>query len=659
LKVPAGSSVKLVKISGENLTLDYQGGQAVLPWQKTNLEEAVAEIARLAAAQPAPIPAAPEPKKAVASATPAPTASSKYRGPNYGTTDVDAASLPEAAVLERALRLADYKLTSEVERAYLRLSKAKALREITNSKTLFPPGFLEWIDSDPIVCATVYGARKDAAGILCVLRSLELDLGEDAVRRDYTQLALAIAVVEAPTGFSADLSPRKPYQLTILTDPRQPVNTHAKDRPLDVNDHIINFLEDHPPIECDPFRVPEFKEDARGVEVVAAAKKPRKGATDKKVKRALLAADVLENKALQDEFNAYMAAHAQQVHIDCGDHVIMPNQVEAVSGPYAAGIKEAYDLFRTAYESKGRLPQSRDPLPTPAERFAYAIRNDSHFPASKESQRKWDRFPVKSAPWPTMTLLAQANEPLREREEVWQRFVDRGEAITYGEYTGGIAQQGDFQAARRLSPFPFTYGTFQMMLKDGGVCGTMANMSVRTHTALGSPSSTAGQPGHCALIVFSKDKKTHFFNCHGEQYVTGGDDNTHPHARWFFGDTDAARDMIWHQSVAYAVNAGFQTYLDSMVALQIYKSLPEAKQKEKGLGLLQSGLLANRYNIAIVEAAAATGDTKRISELAAFLKKSLNDHGGTPACPSKGLYADTVEKILGQRAATSESESKS
>ncbi len=48
-----------------------------------------------------------------------------------------------------------------------------------------------------------------------------------------------------------------------------------------------------------------------------------------------------------------------------------------------------------------------------------------------------------------------------------------GNFKTYGEYIEGIAQQHAMQSARRLKPYPFTYATIQMMLKDGGVCGTM------------------------------------------------------------------------------------------------------------------------------------------------------------------------------------------
>ena len=631
IKVPAGSPVKLIKIDGENLTLDYQGGQAVLSWKLTNLEEAAAEAARLAAAAPAP--AAASAKPTLATAAPAPSGSWlwKHSGPNFESSEADTSSMAESYALDRALLNWKYQLTPEVESAYLRFAKAKALREISNSRSLLPTDFLTWIDSDPIVATTVYGAREDSAGILCLLRSLELDLGQDVVRHEYTQLALAVAVAEAKNGATADLSPRSLLQLTIPGDPRSPADTHAKNRPLDVNDHIINFLEDHAPIDGDTFgsnqRPPELKYDSKGVAIITR-EKTGKGQESAKIKRGLLAADVLESKALQSEFNAYMAAHGQQARIDCGDHVISPNQHDMIpKGAHADGILKAYKLFREAYEAKGRLPQSRDPFATPAERCAFLIRNDTHFPEHKEEQRKWDRFPLKTAPWPTLTLLAEDNTPLREREEIWQRFADTGEAITYGEYIDGIAQQYDFQSARRLSPYAFTYGSFQMMMKDGGVCGTMANMGVRTHAALGTPACTAGQPGHCALIVFSLDKKTHSYTCHGEQYATGGDDKTHPHANWVFGDTDARRDMAWHQSVAYGVNAGFQSYLDSMVALEIYHYLPKAAQKAQGLTVLQSGLVANRYNIALVEAALANGDAK--AGLEAFGTTLMKDARGT------------------------------
>ena len=189
-----------------------------------------------------------------------------------------------------------------------------------------------------------------------------------------------------------------------------------------------------------------------------------------------------------------------------------------------------------------------------------------------KEQRKWPRYPL-TAPWPTLTLLAENNQPLREREERWLAFRDRGEFRGYGEYIGSVAQQFDMQSARRIKDYPFTYGTIQMMLKDGGVCGTMANIAVRSHCTLGTPASTAGQPGHCALVLFAFDPKTGAYRCHGAQYATAGDAGTGVHAAWVFGDVDARRPMVYHQSIAWSVNHGLQSYLDSTVAHTFFKQL--------------------------------------------------------------------------------------
>ena len=71
--------------------------------------------------------------------------------------------------------------------------------------------------------------------------------------------------------------------------------------------------------------------------------------SEAKAKYPVVAADVLASKALQDQFNAYMKAHGQTVHIDCGDHVMFPDRHDAITdrGQHAA-IKQAFQLFRGA-----------------------------------------------------------------------------------------------------------------------------------------------------------------------------------------------------------------------------------------------------------------------------------------------------------------------
>lgn len=551
-----------------------------------------------------------------------------------------------------ALEKAQYKFTPEVKSAYLACMKEQAKQKLAAMGKAVPDDLLAWVDSDPAVQATVYGNRLDPAGVLLMLRTLELDLGQEAVRKKYTQLALAAAIVFAKDGNNVNLAPRPPVKLAIGGDPRKPVNTKDPNRTLDLNDHIINFLNDNT-IEEDVVvgqkeELPELKYDAKGVAIPAPKTKgkPKMVPVTEKRTRSLYAADVLASTELQKKFNAYMKEKGQNVSIDCGEKVVHWNSHDMVHGEQHKKIAEAFNLFKAAYEAKGLLPAQRDPFPTPGERCAYIIRNNEYqFPADLQAQRKWPRYPLTS-PWPTLTLLVDNNQPLREREERWEAFRDKGEFKGYGEYIGGVAQQFDMQSARRIKPYPFTYGSIQMMLKDGGVCGTMGNIAARSWCTLGVPSCTAGQPGHCALILFAIDPKTNTYKCHGAQYATGGDDKTHPHTPWFFGDDDSRHPMVYHQSVAWAVNYGFQAFLDSCVAYSLYRQLPEADRQGHGMELLQSGLAVNPFNFLLVDAAYALA--KKPADAIAFWKHASKLLAGVnkPGCPNDALYALTVREKL-------------
>lgn len=561
-----------------------------------------------------------------------------------------AAEPPAAAANEQAL-LTDWKneghcFTPKVKQAWLAHAKARALAEISAAGKSLPADFLAWIEADPVVRDTVFGARQDAANVLLMLRSLELDLGRAAVREDYTQLALAMSVVHAAKGPLADLSEREPLKLVIPGDPRVPVDTRDPKRKLDRNDHIINFLNSIT-IEEDVVvghkeEPPPLRYDDRGIAIPPPRNaKPVKVPVTEKRKRTLHAADVIASRDLQQKFNAYMKERGEDVSIDCGDRVVHWKSTAAVRAERKA-INDAFIMFRTAYEEKGLLPKARDASPTPAESAAWWIRNDKfRFPPDTAKQRAWPRYPL-SAPWPTLTLLAADNQPLREREERWSAFRDKGEMRTYGEYIGPIAQQFDMQSARRITPYPFHYGTYQMMAKDGGVCGTMANMGVRTYNTLGIPSCTAGQPGHCALILFSHDPKTGLYECKGGQFATGGPEKTSPHTPFAFGDIDARKPMIWYQTVAWAVNSGMPSFLDSMLAYQMFRALPEAPRAAHGITLLESALALNPYNIVVADAAqaAAASPQEQIRFWQGF-RKTLSA-AGKPGCPTDGLYPQTV-----------------
>jgi len=164
---------------------------------------------------------------------------------------------PESQAVLAALDKSEYRFSPEVKTAFISWRKAQALAAIAKTGRSLPANFLAWVDSDPVVAGTVYGIADNAAQRLVLLRSLEIDLGQDEVRGKHIQLALGItdeyagsvnpATMSNPA-LGISLEERGLLKLEIKRYPCVKVDTHAKDRPLDVNDHIVNFLEDNPVI---------------------------------------------------------------------------------------------------------------------------------------------------------------------------------------------------------------------------------------------------------------------------------------------------------------------------------------------------------------------------------------------------------------------------
>ena len=547
---------------------------------------------------------------------------------------------------------------------YVAAARTRTLDECKAKGIALPKDFLAWIDRDPVLRASVYGCRNNPLPVLLALRSLEIDLGEKTVRTDYPQLALAFAIQDsyakrtpkaggwndadgavAPDSLP-DVSPRASLVLSIPGDPRVLADTKDSKRTLDRDDYVVNFLEDHAPIEVDvkAQELPPLEYDSKGIA------KPRGQAVEvtRKIARPLVAADVIASAGLQREFNAYMEAHGQNIRLDCGDGTVGWNSTNAVSdAELRKRIAAAHEIFQAAYRAKGRMPAERDAAPTPAESMAWFIRNDRwKFPDDVRAARAWPRFPL-NAPWPVLLMLAADDQPLREREEIWAKFRDTGEMRTYGEYIGDIAQQFDMQSARRSSPFPYSYGSIQMMWKDGGVCGTMGNIGARTERICGVPASTAGQPGHCAMVQMDFDAKARTYTCKGGQYATGGDEVTGVHAGWNYDDKGGRRPMIFHQTVAWGVTVGLESLVDTMVMRRAWDALP-AEQRAKECGkFLAAGLARNPYAMAVVEAAFADApDAKTAKSMLDDFNAAL-DKAGVPA--ERALYRDTVRGMVQAR----------
>ena len=509
--------------------------------------------------------------------------------------------------------------------SYINAARERTLDAAKAKGVELPSDFLAWIDGDSIVRNTIYGCRADSLPVLLKLRSLEIDLGEDTVRRDYTQLALAFAIQDsyAKRGDQGtpwndadgakspdysndalpDVSPRAPLALEIPGDPRVRVDTKDTSRPLDRDDHIINFLEDHPEIEeeIEVKELPPLEYDERGIA------KPQRAAVSvkKTIKRPLRAADVIASRALQEEFNAHIAAHGHaDIAIDCGERAVYWGSTAAIGErSLRERIAAAHELFHTAYRNKGRMPAARDRAPTAAESMAWFIRNDRHdFSDDMRAAREWPRFPL-NAPWPVLMMLAADDQPLREREDIWAKFRDNGEFRTYGEYIGDIAQQFDMQSARRVAPIAFSYGSIQMMWKDGGVCGTMGNIGSRTYRIVGQPASTAGQPGHCAIVFMEYDATTKEFRCKGGQYATGGDEVTTVHAGWNYDDKGGRKPMVFHQSIAWGVNDGLPSFIESLAMVRAFNAMPADERARECVPFVKAALAENVFALAAITTA--------------------------------------------------------
>lgn len=528
-----------------------------------------------------------------------------------------------------------------VNSAYLKYKRTEAMYELQQRKVKIPGAFIKWIDKTPTVKLAVYGTRENVADVIETLWALQLGLGGKRFQQNQ-QLVLAGALFNSHLKEKAN-NLRKMVRLKpsiqLLKDPRKPVNTRTRKRKLDMNDHIINFLNsrkiksDHNALKLGLFT--ELKYDTRGIAISNKSSSTSKGSKE----RNLYASDVMADRYLQDEFNKYMTSKGfPKARINCGNRLVFWKSSEMI-GEERGDIHKAYELFKTAYEEKGLLPKTR-PLPTLSEWLAYLIRNNA---VKDVKNGNWPLFPL-NAPWPVLRLLTfnYQMQTLRECEERWVAYRKKGEKRCYGEYIGMIAQQYDMQSARRLSPYPFTYGSIQIIMKDGGVCGLMARMGTLTQLTLGIPAVQAGQPGHCALIVYGYDKKQNTYNCNIQQSVTAGPLGTWPHANYNFADNNRRMGMIYDQATAYGVNYGVTNFNSSLIAYNAFRLLSDEEQKKFAIRYLGGAMGINPYNLLVIDKAIGLiDDPKVLVYLGMEFTKSFESIKKL-GCPKTGLYQKAV-----------------
>jgi hypothetical protein len=485
----------------------------------------------------------------------------------------------QAAGFEKALMgdlaKSAYRFTPTVKASFLAFRKAEALEALAGHGISLPSDLLAWIDETPDVAATVYGLRYGTpAQALILLRSLQLDLTL-ADMQAHSPVVLATVVMHAHKIDLAEpealpyvsLKPREPMPWKIPASPLVRVDTHPKDRPLDISDHVINFMEEEEVVE--------------GGKVVSV--KPREP--------HIRACDIVASKALQADFNAYVQSKVPDFKpLDCGESLNWAYGGVSWRLPERKELGRAYELFSEAYFSKGRIPKARDPKATPVEWAAYQVGN------AKNENRKAELPDT----WPFAMYLVNRPQPLREAEFAWEEKAKGVRPMRYIEYVGKVAQDTTMLYLRRMTPFEYAYGSLAMMRKDGGVCGTHTSTALRAGASLGKMVINCSSPGHS--FPGGLGKQDGVYSAPGSQ--TG--------VKWYFGDSEPkviGRDSLMLPSLAAALNWGLQGFLDSQLGWTLCLQLPEDVQAAHGYTLLKSALLQNPYNVSLARATLAKADT--------------------------------------------------
>jgi hypothetical protein len=518
------------------------------------------------------------------------------------------------------------KFDDQAKKKFLAWRRDTALAELKAAGVTIPQDLLAWVDSQPQVLQTIYGvdnplphrmpappkgqkidATDTPAQRLACFASLEIDLGPEITRQRNLQLTLAVVhayagkldrkTFECPEEkLSWRTRPR--LNLVIPGAPHRPVDTRAKNRPLDREDHIINFLEDHhQPI--DP-------------------KNPSAGT------RPLYASELMASDDHRNRFVAYMKQHGHQIdprHVTTSHH--------------------GYQMFLKAYTEKGRIPKAQDPVPTPAEKIAYLVRNDRfRFPANVK--RSWPQFNLE-APWPVLEYLAMGDMPLRDREFVWKRFVETGSVRKYGHHLGAkVGLNTPLVRSRRMQPFDFAYGSYAMDIKDHGACREMTRIGLGAAAPLGIPAAHSFQPGHFCLTVVIHSPKTGY-HLNVEQHVR--------HPTWITKGGVRREDEL--ARLTYPLNYGVQERLDAHTGMAMMRHLPAETTTAQRLSLWHSLLSINPYvpeiprNILNLHQSPAS-----IADFWVGLQKVVQAVN-RPGCPQGSPYTDfTVRRMLDGRLKT-------
>ncbi len=462
---------------------------------------------------------------------------------------------PDAATLGRecyakikpALQSAGGQLSPDARNAYLEWAEKAVLLQLRQNNQAVPETCLAEVRKDATVRDALFGSVfPPDPSILQNYAQLRVQLGQEFAAK-YRSFIIAIAVAKRVKG----------------------VESEADSKSIG-HDYQSGFWVD------ESLRLPGSDADREFIRTLAAYMKQAQ----------VSAADLYESAAWQTQLKAYLGQ--KMVH---GDRIAQVRK----SVDFGEQLKNAMIVL-------GQRPGAREAKPATVAWMRHLAAQNGAKPASTPTQdgkpMPWPLFPLDSAPWPLLMPLAHPI-PLSEADYVWEAF--QGEHgpdryHTYGPYRGD-----DDVVPDSLRPSRWFWDAWPDRIVHGGMCVPISKGTVDLYSALGKPAMWAGQPGHANLISFQYVGGS--WTAEIEQAFAGGPDVTC--AQWYFDEIGAGiryRDLYnWtgaeHQlGLALSMNPGLKSYMDTRMAANIFRLMPDADRPPLGVTLLRAALLANPFN---------------------------------------------------------------
>ena len=495
-----------------------------------------------------------------------------------------------------ALRASGGALTPAVRDAYLTWGEETVQGELRQAHQAVPDDCLAEVHGDPVLRDAVFGSvYPPDASILQNYAAVRRQMGGAFMAR-YRSLAVAVAVAKRTKGVETAEEAQaigRDYQPGFWVDESLHAPTSDAEKACVL--HIADFL--------------------------AATK--------------ATALDVYQDPALQFRLKGYLTRQG----VGAG----LVGEVRQ-SVPFGERLKYALVLLH-------QRPGARDPKPTTVEWLRHLVQVHEATPRSTPDANgqpmPWPLFPLDSAPWPLLMPLAHS-VPLSEADFMWAAFQGENGADryhTYGPYRDDPGLMPD-----SLRPSRWFWDAWPDEIVHGGECVPISKSTVNLYSGLGKPAMWAGQPGHANLISFQRAGGT--WTAEIEQDFDGGPEVTS--AQWYF---DEEPDLMprfrglynwagaeYPLGLALGMNRGVTSYMDTRIAANIFRALPDSGRRTLGLKLLQSALAANPFNPELwYRFAAQTPDP---TQAAALVDAALAEKPVASAETASRQYWQTVAEFV-------------